>query len=1000
MVANFTQEQATLLPCLWVPEELQELIPHLSKHFHLITPETKPTPGHHIIALKDECSIRRVLRQLQATPEVDIRIFPAELLLFESLNGLMMKAQPAERWLEIVNASALELKNAVDLAEDLLKLEPDQVQLNLGLDQLRQRVTLAQGREMSSWEWNKKYIDPLKAKLEKDFKLPAFGGGSGDGGDGDDKRSKVVKHPAFSSVSAQEIEARLNELIQQGLVGSKLTSRLNQLSTETGRNILELRKQYQEHLAEIEQDELREDTATQVDLLLEASTASIDLHSMLPSNLATPLLKLASWLNLKPETYLTALLTTVSTLHKASTRVILNREWDFDVSPNLYSAIIANSSQKKSPIFKAICFKPLSILQKEALEAYKTQLLFYEDEMREWEKSSPEDRGNPPDRPERKIYFFTKSTGEGLTYQAARCPEQGMLYLSDELAGTLNSQNQYRGGKGSDKQDWLSYYDGSADTVLRAEGVKSEADFILLGMTGGIQPKVIQKLLDDCSDADGGWARFLLVNQPDAASQMKVDGGKYDLTELLASLYRKIDALPARTYRLSPQAFKLFCKSYTRLEELRVSEKLEGMKSVWGKSEGRIGKLAINLHVINSLINGQVPSEEIPIEIVRAALKLTKFYAQQVQSLYTQFSDPDALAPHLANVIQLAQRKGDWIKASDVYLSITKKHRPSGEKVRSWFGELILMGKGEVQGSGRSLQFRVFSDKNLPPPTPPEDSELKLDDFFQELDKSSNAEVTSNQPLQEFLDKLDDLDDFPKNENQTLEMDEQELDDNQDEVESTSGKNQVLDELSNLSNNAQDVEIVSNTALDDLSKKSSNLDDLDVSHFSATNAPTELGLLEQSAQLLQSAQIAETVENFDDDLSAENLQAIAADLAAEDLCPNKEVLAELRKCWSPDALNAACKLLSSERHAQIKSWVAQLNQPARAPKLGDRILLRNYMGGPDDFRGTLAGSAPNSVWFVEWDKIAPSHRKLREQMEQPLLEPPLTLRAGEFELLD
>ncbi len=810
-----------------MPEELQEFIPHLSQHFQVNTPEADPTPGHHIIALKDERSIRRVLRKLQSTPETDITIFPAKLLLFESLDGLMMKSQPADRWLEIINDSPLELHDAVAIAEDLLKMEPDELHLNLELEQLRQRVTLAQGREMSSWEWNKKYIEPLKAKLEKDFQLPAFGGGSG-GGDGGDGGSsgKLIKHPAFNPVSAQEIEARLNELAQEGLAGSSLTGRLNQLATETGRHPLELRKQYQELLLEIEQEELREDTAQQVDLLLEASTASVDLHSVLPPSLATPLLKLAGWLNLKPECYLTTLLTTVSVLHKASTRVVLNKEWDFDISPNLYSAIIANSSQKKSPIFKAICKKPLSVLQREALEEYKFQMEIYEEELREWEKLKPEDRGPAPEKPERKIYYFTKTTGEGLTYQAARCPEQGMLYLSDELAGMLNSQNQYRGGKGSDKQDLLTYYDGSGDTVLRAEGIKSESDFILLGMTGGIQPKVIQKLLDDCSDADGGWARFLFVNQPDAASEMKADGGNYDLTELLADLYRKVDALPARTYRLSPKAFKLFCKSYSRLEQLRVSERLEGMKSVWGKSEGRIGKLAINLHVISSLMNGQTPSEEIPVEIVRAALKLTKYYAQQVQSLYTQFSDPDSLAPHLANVIQIAQRKNDWIKASDIYLSITKKHRPSGETVRQWFSELVLMGKGEVRGNGRSLQFRLFSDNTPPPTLPPEGLETFLDDLRQELDELSNTETTNNQVVQEFLDKLDKLDDFPKNEIATLTgVNEGLLEDKVTELGiQEEEENQFLGELSNLSKNSQEVELVSDAALDDFLDKSSNLD--------------------------------------------------------------------------------------------------------------------------------------------------------------------------------
>jgi hypothetical protein len=58
-------------------------------------------------------------------------------------------------------------------------------------------------------------------------------------------------------------------------------------------------------------------------------------------------------------------------------------------------------------------------------------------------------------------------------------------------------------------------------------------------------------------------------------------------------------------------------------------------------------------------------------------------------------------------------------------------------------------------------------------------------------------------------------------------------------------------------------------------------------------------------------------------LKEENLLGMARDL---DNCPDSETLAELRRCWSPNAMNAACKLLSPEKHSQIKRWVLELNQ--------------------------------------------------------------------------
>jgi Sec-independent protein translocase protein TatA len=686
-------------------------------------------------------------------------------------------------WEDSLADNPLSLREALELAELVIVKLGDEKEATIALDALRRRANV------SSFDWNNTHLAEIRARLEK---------------------SLVLSSP----------EQLLDALIKEDLSGAALTNRLNHLAKEIGRSVTELRKQYTERVAEIEKEEEREDTQSQIETLLDASRASINLRETLPHSLAEPLVKLSGWLNLKPEVYLTALLTATSILHKTGTRVLLNKSTNFKVSPNLFSAIVALSSQKKSPILNAICTEPLKVLQKEAQIKYKEELQKYEEDLREWEVAPKEERGEPPIKPEREVYFFTKATGEGITYQAARCPERGMLYLSDELTGMLNGQNQYRGGKGSDKQDLLSYYDGSGDTVLRSEGLKSEVESVLLGILGSTQPKVIQKLLGSCDDPDGTWARFLFVNQPLAASELPSDSGKYDLTELLVDLYRKIDALPTTEYYLSRQADKLFREAYKRLEHIRVNERLEGMQSVWGKSEGRIGKLAVNLHVAHALMRGETPSQEIPVDIIRIAIKLTKFYAQQVQSLYTQFSDPDALAPQLAKVIELSQQKGGWIKASDIYLSITKKHRPSGEVVRSWFGELAVMGKGEIKGEGRSVKFRAFLPNDSPPLPPTKKNSDKLDEIRQELDKSSNAETTLYQVVQEKLDKLDKLDDFQKSR-----MDVEVV---EEEVNLTSGdeKNLLLDDLSNLSNFAQNLDPERDTALDDLSKKPSNLDDL------------------------------------------------------------------------------------------------------------------------------------------------------------------------------
>jgi hypothetical protein len=71
------------------------------------------------------------------------------------------------------------------------------------------------------------------------------------------------------------------------------------------------------------------------------------------------------------------------------------------------------------------------------------------------------------------------------------------------------------------------------------------------------------------------------------------------------------------------------------------------------------------------------------------------------------------------------------------------------------------------------------------------------------------------------------------------------------------------------------------------------------------------------SEIVQDAAIEE-----DPWMNEEQLNAIANDLNE---CPDPETLDALRQCWNPVAMNAACKRLSPERHAQIKAWVLALN---------------------------------------------------------------------------
>jgi hypothetical protein len=77
----------------------------------------------------------------------------------------------------------------------------------------------------------------------------------------------------------------------------------------------------------------------------------------------------------------------------------------------------------------------------------------------------------------------------------------------------------------------------------------------------------------------------------------------------------------------------------------------------------------------------------------------------------TEFSDRTALAPNLAKILLVAERKGGKISVRDAQLAFTPKFRPNAQMTRAWFGELVALNYGVVKKSevGKSLIFEIVA---------------------------------------------------------------------------------------------------------------------------------------------------------------------------------------------------------------------------------------------------------------------------------------------------
>jgi len=574
-----------------------------------------------------------------------------------------------------------------------------------------QNLPESQGLDIADWvEHHKITSEEIKAAIgeKKVFEVPR-------------QSQKVVNHPKFEPPNFSDLAPKIDELLEADLRKSQLQIKISELAQAYRLTTAEVWKIYRTREQELEQEANLEDTAAQVEQLLAAQKAGLDLSEILPEKLAAPIKELAVMLNLKPECYLAAALTQVSSLFKVGSQVMLNRKTDYYCTPNYFAALVGESSQKKSPIKRAIIDRPMQLLREKAREEFRKAQQEYEEELAAYKsnkkkKFAEEEPQSPPPKPPRqKLYSFTKATGEGILYQVAEYPDQGLLYCCDELAGLFKSANQYRGGKGSDEEDLLEYWNGTGSTVLRASGTKADLDGLLLSIFGTIQPDVLATLLKDCSDSNGKFARFDFVFQPLAASELpEEDSGSFDLTPMLSSLYAKIDALPALKLELSPEAKRLFNAFYKATDKRRVEEPKQGIRAMVGKMQEKVAKMAAIIHTIDCVFNGVEVSSLIPRAAVEAAIKFVKFTSDQIASLYAEFSDRQGLAPSLAKIVLLAERKGGMVSTREAQLiGFSSKQRPSSQQVREWFGELEVMKYGKVTTVKKTTFF------TLPTPTVP-----------------------------------------------------------------------------------------------------------------------------------------------------------------------------------------------------------------------------------------------------------------------------------------
>jgi hypothetical protein len=567
----------------------------------------------------------------------------------------------------------------------------------------------SKGLDIADWvEHHKITAEDIKAAIgeKKVFNAPA---------PTSQAAAKILTHERFKSPSV-DLRKEITALFNTDITGSELSAAFVELARVSSSNVQQVERIYKEIQEEADRDEQRLDRKSDLEELLKISSRRLTLEKYLHPNLAEPIKKVSTWMGVDPEAVLTHLLPIAAGLINPNSRIVVKECTNFVEPCLLYSAVIAETGSRKTPLLN-IPKAPLVKLQAEEDARYKAELDAYQKELDAYNhrpKENKDDEPPVPPHPPREFYV-DNVTVESLDEIKGCQPDKAFTMIKDELSGLFASHGAYKGGRGSDKESFLSGWGGGGvKKNRRSKDSRVSLARDSLSITGGIQPDKLRALFGDFTDAQGEWARFLWYQMPMRPYKIPRHSVTYSLGGLLESIYRKLDSLPELEFYFSKDGQNFYDDWYDKKYEQTRNETKPGLKAAMAKMPGQAARLIGVLHVLNG-VSSQPPEvqQEIPLETVRAGCHLAQFYLGQVTVLQ---GDGDALNGELTPILRsLLEKVNDIgeLNAAQAKRVVWGLRSDAPDKIRQYFNELAAMDLAEVQGTGSRLILKSKVLRNV-----------------------------------------------------------------------------------------------------------------------------------------------------------------------------------------------------------------------------------------------------------------------------------------------
>jgi hypothetical protein len=208
---------------------------------------------------------------------------------------------------------------------------------------------------------------------------------------------------------------------------------------------------------------------------------------------------------------------------------------------------------------------------------------------------------------------------------------QGMLLISDELAGLFLNMSRYH-SRGQDNEFWLEAWNGNSYTVERMQRPPITVGHLLVGVVGGLQPDKLARSFK--GDLDGMYARLLFSWPAEPGYQPLTNEVAEIEPEILNALTRIVDlesgqdkdgGFAPRAIELSPEATKAFEQFRQFLDTGKAA--LDGRgREWWAKMSAHVLRLAGTLRYLEWAMSGGAEPQQIEAAFVEAAVRLVRDY--------------------------------------------------------------------------------------------------------------------------------------------------------------------------------------------------------------------------------------------------------------------------------------------------------------------------------------------------------------------------------------